>query len=194
MRMFSFLYQKMLGWAKHRHAQYYLFGLSFAESSFFPLPPDFMLAPMSLAQPNRAFYYAWWTTIASTLGGIFGYVLGYYFFSFIHPFIIQTGYETSYQQIVNWFNTWGFWVIFLAGFSPIPYKLFTVAGGALHMHLVPFILSSIIGRGGRFFLVCGLIRWGGESMQNALNKYIDIIGWSVVGMVMIAGIVWCCFS
>lgn len=190
MKLFSFLYKKMMVWAQHRHAPYYLFTLSFAESSFFPLPPDLMLAPMALAKPHRAWFYASMTTIASVLGGIFGYLLGFFCFKLIHPLIVQVGYGPLYEQVMQWFNVWGFWIIFLAGFSPIPYKLFTFAAGALHMALLPFILSSAIGRGGRFFLVSAIIRWGGPKMEDAFYRYIDWIGWISVAVLGVSYLIY----
>lgn len=180
MRIFSFLYNKMMDWARHRHAPYYLYVLSFAESSFFPIPPDVMLAPMALAKPDRAWSYATYTTIASVLGGVFGYLIGALAFSLIHPYIIKLGYEANYQQIQAWFNVWGFWLMFFAGFAPIPYKLFTIAAGAMHIALLPFILGSAIGRGGRFFLVTWVMLWGGERMEKIVVRYIERIGWIVV--------------
>ena len=167
----------MLNWAAHRHAPYYLATLSFAESSFFPIPPDFMLMPMSLAKPERAWYYAFLTTITSVLGGLFGYSLGIFFFTTINKILVTVGYEPAYHQVVTWFTIWGFWIMFFAGFAFIPYKLFTIAAGATHMALIPFVLGSFIGRGGRFFLVTGCIYWGGSRMEKILNKYIEHLGW-----------------
>ncbi len=184
MRIFTFLYNKMMAWARHQHAPYYLFGLSFAESSFFPIPPDVMLAPMALAKPQQAWYYATLTTIASVLGGLFGYLIGAVAFKFIHPYIIHFGYEARYEQIQAWFTIWGFWLMLFAGFAPIPYKLFTVAAGALHIPLLPFVLGSIVGRGGRFFLVTGVMLWGGERMEKLVARYVEIIGWITVALLL----------
>ena len=170
----------MLALAKHAHAPYYLFVLSFAESSFFPIPPDVMLAPMSLAKPECAWRYAFLTTIASVLGGLFGYWIGSIAFDWVHPYIVQFGYENTYQQIEHGFNQWNFWILFLAGFTPIPYKLFTIAAGALHVALLPFILGSLVGRGGRFFLVAFLMRWGGVHIDKLLRHYIDRFSWFVL--------------
>lgn len=147
--------------ARHRHAQYYLAVLSFTESSFFPIPPDAMLAPMSLARPERAWYYATLTTVMSVLGGLAGYLIGWLAFDLIEPALHAAGYWELYLAVREWFDRWGFWAIFIAGFSPIPYKLFTIAAGVISMPLLPFIVASIIGRGGRFYLVAGLMRWGG---------------------------------
>lgn len=167
----------MMQWANHPKAIYYLFGLSFAESSFFPIPPDVMLAPMVLAQRNRAWFYAIGTTIFSVLGGIFGYSIGYFFFKLVYPFIVQFGYANTYEQILQWFQQWGFWVMFFAGFAVIPYKLFTIAAGATSMSLLPFALGSLLGRGGRFFLVTALILIGGPRVEKFIEQHIDRFGW-----------------
>jgi membrane protein YqaA with SNARE-associated domain len=180
MKIFSTLYDKVLVWSRHKHASRYLFALSFAESSFFPIPPDVMLAPMVLAQPHCAWRYALLTTVASVLGGLFGYWLGIIAFDWIHPLIVQFGYENAYQQIERGFKMWDFWILFLAGFTPLPYKLFTIAAGTLHVALLPFILGSLVGRGGRFFLVAFLIRWGGVHIDNLLRRYVDRISWLIL--------------
>lgn len=180
MKIFSLMYEKTLLWARHRYATWYLAALSFAESSFFPIPPDVMLAPMALARPQRAWHYAALTTVASVTGGIFGYLIGMFAFELIEPWLHQFGYWDRFQTSVEWFATWGFWVVVLAGFSPIPYKVFTIAAGTVGMVFIPFVLASIIGRGGRFFLVAGLIWWGGERMDRLLRSYIDRLGWLFV--------------
>ncbi len=181
MRLFTRLYALVIRWAGHPHAPRYLAALSFAESSFFPIPPDVMLAPMALANRKRAWYYAGLTTAASVLGGILGYAIGVFAFDVIAPWLHKAGYWDEYLQARDWFERWGFWAIFLAGFSPIPYKLFTIAAGVMSMILLPFVLASLIGRGARFFLVAGLIVWGGERMERLLRTYIDVIGWTVIG-------------
>ncbi len=183
--MFQKLYDKALGWSRHRHAGKYLFALSFAESSFFPIPPDVMLAPMSLARPEKAFSFALWTTIASVLGGILGYLIGYFMFDTISPWLQETRYWEKYLTAENWFKEWGFWAVFIAGFSPIPYKVFTIAAGALQMFILPFIAASLIGRGARFFLVAMLLSWGGEKLESKLRQYMDIIGWATVILLVI---------
>lgn len=180
MRLFSKLYQWVLQWAGHRHAPYYLAILSFIESSVFPIPPDVMLAPLVLAKPQHAWRHAALTTIASVLGGLLGYLLGMCFFELLAPWIDRLGYTGAYQQAMLWFKTWGFLAVFIAGFTPIPYKIFTIAAGVVLMPLLPFILASIVGRGGRFFLVAGLMRWGGKRMERLLLHYIDRFGWGVL--------------
>lgn len=184
--MFSKLYARVMTWALHRHAPRYLAGLSFAESSFFPVPPDVMLAPMALANPAKAWSYALLTTLASVIGGIIGYLLGAFAFEAIEPLIRDAGYWDGYQRAAAWFDTWGFWAIFLAGFSPIPYKVFTISAGVIGMSMPLFILASAIGRGARFFMVAGLMVWGGERMEVILRKYIDRIGWVLLVVAVLA--------
>lgn len=185
MNFFSRLYARVMQWSQHRHAPRYLMGLSFAESSFFPIPPDVMLAPMSLAQPQRALHFALLTTVASVAGGIAGYLIGYFALDALTPWLQSIGYWPKIEQVKLWFTEWGVWVVFLAGFSPIPYKLFTITAGALSMALVPFVLASLIGRGARFYLVAGLMIWGGERMEATLRRYMDAIGWFVVLLVVV---------
>jgi membrane protein YqaA with SNARE-associated domain len=167
-------------WSRHPHAPRYLAGLSFAESSFFPIPPDVMLAPMSLAQPSRAWFYAGLTTIASVIGGILGYFIGLFAFDLIEPLLMDWGYWDGYIAAKQWFERWGFWAVFLAGFSPIPYKIFTITAGVVVMPFVPFLIASLIGRGARFFLVAALMAWGGARMERALHRYVDRLGWIMV--------------
>ncbi len=165
MKLFSHLYTKVMQWARHPHASRYLAGLSFAESSFFPIPPDVMLAPMTLANPDKAWNFAALTTIASVVGGLLGYLIGLFAFDLVEPLLQDAGYYPKYLQAKSWFDEWGFWAIFVAGFSPIPYKVFTITAGVIAMALAPFVLASIIGRGARFFLVAALMAWGGEKME-----------------------------
>ena len=186
MRLFSRLYDRVLVWSKHPHAPVYLGALSFAESSFFPIPPDVMLAPMTLATPRRGWRFAALTTITSVAGGLAGYLIGYFAIDALIPMLERLGYSEEYLEVRRWFETYGFWTVLLAGFSPIPYKLFTIAAGALGMNLPLFIGASVVGRGGRFFLVSGLIVWGGESMERLIRRHIDTLGWLFVLALVIA--------
>ncbi len=180
MAIFGKLYDMTLRWAAHPKAPWYLGGLSFAESSFFPIPPDVMLAPMVLAKRNKAWWFATITTIASVLGGIAGYLIGWLAFDIVEPWILQVGHGDTLELSKQWFEQWGIWVIFIAGFSPIPYKLFTISAGALAMSFIPFVIASLIGRGARFFLVAGIIKVGGEKMELMLRKHIDTLGWLTI--------------
>ena len=182
MRIFTRLYDLALRWSKHRHAPRYLGALSFAESSFFPIPPDVMLAPMTLARPEKGWFYAALTTLTSVIGGLFGYLIGAFALDMVEPLLQQWGYWEKYLTVKTWFTDWGFWAVLLAGFSPVPYKLFTIAAGGLAMSLPLFVVSSAIGRGGRFFLVSGIIIWGGAPMEAKLRQYIDTIGWITIAL------------
>nr|WP_232848465.1 YqaA family protein [Bowmanella yangjiangensis] len=174
-------------WSRHKHAPAYLGGMTFAESIFFPVPPDVMLAPMSLANPDKAWRYALLTSVASVLGGIAGYFLGMLAFeSFLHPLIVEMGYQDKMDKAVSWFEQYGVWVVFIAGFSPIPYKVFTVSAGFLQMAFLPFVLASTVGRAMRFYLVAGLMRWGGKKMEDKLRDYVETLGWATVVLAVIA--------
>jgi membrane protein YqaA with SNARE-associated domain len=186
MRLFSGLYARVMVWARHKYATYWLALVSFSESSFFLIPPDVMLAPMSLARPDRAWFYAGLTTAASVLGGLLGYAIGLFAFQLAEPWLISLDYMHAYQQASAWFDQWGFWAIFLAGFTPIPYKIFTIAAGAANMLLLPFVIGSLIGRGMRFFLVAGLMRWGGPELEASLHLWVDRLGWLTVLILVIA--------
>ncbi|MGB5733676.1 MAG: YqaA family protein [Thiohalocapsa sp.] len=184
MRLFSKLYDRVMSWSRHRHAQWYLGGLSFAESSFFPIPPDVMLAPMSMAQPARAWRFALLTTLASVAGGMLGYAIGMFAFDLIQPFVGEGGrYQDAFEHGKQWFDRWGVWAVFLAGFSPIPYKIFTITAGVLSMAFLPFVIASAVGRGARFFLVAALMAWGGEPMERRLRQYVDTMGWIMIGLI-----------
>lgn len=187
--VFSRLYDRVMSWSKHRHAPWYLGALSFSESSFFPIPPDVMLAPMALAQPQRAWFFAALTTLTSVAGGVLGYVLGLLLIDLIEPWLHSLHWWEGYQTARAWFGRWGFWAVFLAGFSPIPYKLFTIAAGAVAMPLLPFIAASAIGRGGRFFLVAALMRWGGAKMEARLRQHVEVLGWATVAAAAVAYVV-----
>lgn len=190
MKLFGPIYDRVISWSRHRYAERYLAVLSFAESSFFPIPPDVMLAPMALAQPKRGWWLAGLTTIASVLGGLLGYAIGWFAFDAVEPFLIDHGYYDAYELATEWFGQYGFWAVLVAGFSPIPYKVFTIAAGALQMFLPGFVLASLLGRGGRFFLVAGILVIGGPRMEPHLRRHIDTIGWATVVLIVVALLVW----
>lgn len=181
MAIFQKLYNHVLKWSEHRHAPYYLAGVSFVESSVFPIPPDVMLIPMVLSKPQNARQYTSITIISSILGGLLGYVLGYFAFELIGlPLIHAFGYESGYARVVSWFGSYGFFAVLVAGFTPIPYKLFTIAAGVSQMALLPFIAASIIGRSIRFILVTWFVCKFGKKLESMLIKYIEILGWAAV--------------
>ena len=170
--------------SKHKRAPLFLFLVSFSESSFFLVPPDVLLAPMCLAHRKKSFHFAALTTIASVLGGLFGYLIGYFAFNLIEPYVMSH-YGDAYQTTIQWFETYGFWAILIAGFTPIPYKIFTIAGGVAHMAIVPFIAGSLIGRGSRFFLLASLIYFFGNKIDALIKKIIDRISWLILIIVSI---------
>jgi membrane protein YqaA with SNARE-associated domain len=188
--MFTRLYDRVLDWSAHPRAPVYLGALSFAESSFFPIPPDVMLAPMCLARPRRALWYATLCTLASVAGGLAGYLIGRLAFSSIEGWLMGSSWAPAFEQAVQAFESYGFWYILLAGFSPIPYKVFTISAGVVGMPVLPFLVGSLAGRGGRFFLVAGLIRLGGERFASRLREWVDWLGWLAVVLVLVGFAAW----
>ncbi len=189
-RLFSKLYQKVISWSHHHHAPYYLAGVAFVESSFFPVPPDIMLISMGLAKPKRVWFYALLATIFSVLGGVLGYFIGAFFLKIILPYFIYLGYEKTYFDVQHWFITKGVWIVFIAGLTPIPYKIFTIAAGATHMLMIPFVLASIAGRGCRFVLVSTVMYFGGEKIDKTLARHIDMLGWGALIVLGIGLMIW----
>lgn len=183
--MFSALYSKIMKWAAHPHAERYLIGISVFESIFFPVPTALMVAPMAVARPERAVRIALIATTMSVLGGIVGYYLGFFAINAIEPIIKDVGYWDKYQVAQSWFAEWGFWAVVIAGFSPIPFKLFTLSAGALSMALLPFILAATVGRAAHFFLVSLLMAWAGPKLEPMVRKYIEWFGWLTVALVAV---------
>ena len=162
--------------AAHRRAPWVLSGVSFAESSFFPIPPDVMLIPMVLAKRAKAWAYAALCTIASVLGGLAGYAIGYFLFDAIgRPLLDLYGYAEAFQEFSNEYNTYGAWIVFIAGVTPFPYKVVTIASGATGLNLVVFMVASLLARGIRFFLVCALLYWFGPPVQAFIEKRLGLV-------------------
>lgn len=189
MQLFAPLYHRVLGWAAHPHAERYLALMSFAESSFFPVPPDVMLAPMCLAERQKAWRFAAVTTVASIAGGLLGYAIGYFLFESIEPWLRDSHYWDAYVTGRDWFDRYGVLAVLIAGFSPIPYKIFTIAAGVAVLNLPAFVIASAVGRGARFFLVAGLIVAGGQKMADLLPRYVERLGWAVV-VIAVGVIAW----
>ena len=186
MKIFAAMYDKTMEWSKHRYASFWLSFVSFIEAIFFPIPPDVMLIPMAMSKPQQALRFSAYTTIASVLGGAIGFAIGLYGFDFIEPYIAQWGYQNAWDTATAWFEKWGILVVFVAGFSPIPYKVFTICAGVMHMAFLPFLLTALVSRAARFVLVAKLAAWGGERFAAKLRQSIEIIGWSVVALAVIA--------
>ena len=180
MKPFRYLYDKSISWAMHKHAQYYLGGVSFIESSVFPIPPDLMLISMGLAKPTKWWVYALIATISSVAGGVFGYMIGYYAMSYLEPFILASHWAPQFKHVMEWFDKMGVIAVILAGFTPFPYKIFTLSAGAMGLAIGPFIIGSILGRGLRFFMVSGVVRLSAERFETHVKQYLDQIGWTVL--------------
>ncbi len=187
MRLFERIYLGVMRFSRRRSAPYYLSALSFAESFILPFPPpDVMLAPMAVAQPTRAMWFAGLTLVFSVLGGLVGYLIGWFLFDIAQPYIADWGYGPVFERATALFETWGFWAVLVAGFSPVPYKIFTIAAGVLNLALIPFILASVIGRGMRFYLVAWSLARFGPAIEARLMRYIEIIGWAIVVLLLVA--------
>jgi len=184
--LFGKLYERTMQLAAHKHAERYLAGISMIESIFFPVPTALMVAPMAVARPERAAPIAVIATLASVFGGIFGYLMGYYAIQLVEPLIQSAGYWDKYQIALQWFGEWGFWAVIVAGFSPIPFKLFTISAGALTMPLLPFLFAALIGRAGQFFLVSMSMAWAGPKFEPLVLKYIEWLGWGSVALLVVA--------
>lgn len=187
MKLFETLYNKVLGWSKHRHAPKYLASVSFAESSVFPIPVAVMLLPMCLARPERAYKLAALTLLFSVLGGMAGYLLGWGAYELIEPLVHS--HSAQLEKARNWFGEYGVWIVIMAGFSPIPYKVFTLTAGALAMPFIPFVIASIIGRASQFYLIAFLVNKFGSAMEPKIRQYIEWLGWGMVVLV-VAVVLW----
>ena len=183
--MFQRLYDRVIALSVHPRAPAFLAALSFTESSVFPIPPDVLLVPMCLARPANSWRYAAVCTFFSILGGMAGYLIGTLAFGWVEPWLLASRYADTFANAVAAFETWGLWYILLAGFTPIPYKIFTISAGVVGMPFVAFVGGSVIGRGSRFFLVAALIRLGGEKLAGQLRRYIDLIGWVVIVLAIV---------
>ena len=183
MRWMVKLYDRSLQWAQHKHAPRYLAAVSFVEASVFPIPPYFMLAPMVLARPNKAYYFALLATIASVFGGILGYSLGALIFKpVVLPLIEYFGYDLVYQNIIHMFQEHGLLALLLLGLTPLPFKLIAIGAGFLSISLPLFVMVSIFSRGLKFFVVAILIKAGGANMKQYLRLIIGKLGIVCIGV------------
>ena len=176
MKIFQPLFERAIVWARHKNAPALLTFLSFIEAIFFPVPPELMLAPMCVAQPRRGFYFASLSLLGSMAGMFIGYAIGFYAIEMAMPLIEKMGYAAQFDSIKQEAAANGFWLLLIAGFTPVPFKIFTLASGAVGMPLLPFFFGGAIGRGKRVFLVAGAIRLGGEKAEATLRRYIEPVG------------------
>ncbi|MCB4821281.1 YqaA family protein [Roseicella aerolata] len=174
--MLRALYDRVLALSAHRHAPGWLAGVSFAESSVFPIPPDAMLIPMCIARPDQAYRYAFICTIASVLGGIAGYAIGYYLFEALaEPVLRAYGYADALLRFESWYEQWGATVILIKGLTPIPYKIVTIASGAAKFSFAIFIAASVVTRGARFFLLAFLLRRFGPPIRDFIERRLTLV-------------------
>ena len=179
------LFQTVEAWAWHRHAEKYLCALAFTESIFFPVPTDVILAPMCVFRPDRAMYLAFVATALSVLGGVAGYYAGSFAFHYFEDAAQSSGWWNHYQEARNWFENWGGWAIFLAAFTPVPYKVFAITAGVMSQSLPIFIVASCLGRGMRFFALAIFGRYLGPKLLPYLQRAPRWSGWLVAGILVV---------
>jgi membrane protein YqaA with SNARE-associated domain len=183
------LYDWVFSLARHRHANAALFGVSFAESSFFPIPPDVMLIPMVLADRKRWVFYATICTLASILGAFAGYAIGAFFYEAVgQPILALYGKEDAFDRVAEWYNTWGGWGVLFAAVTPFPYKVLTIFSGATGLNLAVFAVVSVIGRGLRFFLVSWLLYRFGAPIQTFIERRLGLM-FTIAVLLLIGGFV-----
>ena len=187
--MINRLYSRTLAVAAHRHAMAAMALISFAESSFLPLPPDILLVPMTLAQPRRAWLIAAVCTIASVAGGYVGYAIGYFLFDTIGLHVLEFYHMMDkYEAFKAAFAEWGAWIIVIKGLTPIPFKLVTIASGAAQFDLVTFTVASIVSRGLRFFLLAALLWRFGEPIRDFIERRLMLVT-SMIAAALVGGFV-----
>lgn len=183
--MFRKMYEWVMRLAGSRHAPASLAVISFAESSFFPIPPDVMLGPMVLANRNKAFVYAGICTIASVLGGLLGYAIGLWLEPVGQTILRLFGHPEGQAEFERWFEQWGLAVILIKGLTPIPYKLVTITAGLAHFDLFTFVWASIVTRGARFFMVAAILKYFGEAMLKEFERRLNL--YSVLLLILLVG-------
>jgi len=183
-------YDWAMGAAARPGAERTLAVVSFAESSFFPIPPDAFLIPMVLARPDRAWRLATICTVASVLGGLLGYAIGAFLFDTLGQWLMQTYHlEAGFEKFRAGFEEWGVWIILAKGLTPIPYKLVTIASGWAHFNLALFVLASIVTRGLRFFLVALLLRLYGPSIRTFIEKRLALVMLGFLAIIVIGFVI-----
>ena len=181
--MFRGLYDWTLRVARHRHAIPGMAAVSFAESSFFPIPPDVMLVPMVLARRDQAYLIAAVCTVASVAGGVFGYAIGYFLYDSLGVWLVDLyGMHDAAAEYRLWYAEWGAWVILVKGLTPIPFKLVTIASGLAQFNLPLFVLLAAITRGVRFFVIAALLRRYGAPIQRVLEERLTLVSWGFLGL------------
>lgn len=183
------LYDWVLHWAETPYGSWALFLLAFAESSFFPVPPDVLLIALAVSIPSKAFRYALICSVGSVLGGIFGYVIGYQFMEIIGFGILNFyGLTEKYESVAEFYNRYNAWAVGIAGFTPIPYKVFTISAGAFKINFPVFLLASVVSRSARFFIVGGLIYIFGAQIRSFIDRYFNILA-VIFALLLIGGFI-----
>jgi membrane protein YqaA with SNARE-associated domain len=183
--MFRRIYDFMIRLAEHPRSLHALAVVSFAESSFFPIPPDVMVIPMVLARPAMAYAIAAVCTIFSVIGGLAGYAIGYFLYDTLGAWLINLyGLQEAAAQYQHWYAEWGLWLILIKGLTPIPYKLVTIASGAAHFDILTFMLASIATRGARFFIIAALLKRYGQPVRTFIEKRLDLLSWIALGLII----------
>jgi membrane protein YqaA with SNARE-associated domain len=186
MRFLRKLYDWVLTWAYSPYAVPALFLLALAESSFFPIPPDVLLMALAISIPRKSFYYALVCSVGSVIGGVLGYLIGYEFMELIGYRIIELyGFADKWDYVGNLYNTYAGWAVAIAGFTPIPYKVFTIAAGAFKIDFTVFLIASVLSRSARFFLVGGLIYFFGPPIRSFIDKYFNLL--AILFMILLIG-------
>ena len=182
MKRLSFLtaFDRVMILARSKKSTKLLSITSFIESFIFPIPPDCILIPMCISRPKKAFYFAFLTTIFSVLGGVVGYIIGYVYSDFFFSNLTWVFDSDQLNEIVGWMGEWGGIIVLISGFSPIPYKVFTIASGITGLAFVPFLVASFVGRGLRFFLIGFIVIRGGENIEQKIRKNAEVLGWVTV--------------
>ena len=187
------LYNKILLISAKPKAEIFLGAIAFLESSFFPIPPDLLLLPMTLSRPLKWIRLALIATFFSVLGGIFGYFIGVFLWDTIGQTIIEFYHlENQFNLLEKNYNEEGALIVFIAGFSPIPYKLITISSGVMHLDLITFILASLTSRGARFFILTGIIRIFGDTAKKFIDKYFSFVTF-ILGIIIIIVFSWLYF-
>ena len=170
------LYDWTMSLASGPRAPAALGAVSFVESSVFPIPPDILLIPMVISERRKAWWFATLCTITSVLGGLLGYVIGaFLFIQIAEPILAFYGYLDKFESFKEQYNDWGAWIVFIAGVTPFPFKVITIASGATGLNIVIFVLASIVARGLRFFVVAGLLYWLGPPIRNFIEARLGLV-------------------
>jgi membrane protein YqaA with SNARE-associated domain len=170
------LYDWTIKKSQHSHAKWFLSLIAFAESSFFPIPPDLILIPMIIAKKTHAFFYAFLCTISSVLGGLVGYCIGYFLFNSLAILILNYyGLSDQFSSFETYYIKYGMWIVLGAGFTPFPFKFITIASGFFGLNIILFITVAIIARGARFYLIAILLKIFGSFIENLIDKYFNIL-------------------